>query len=210
MIWIPITYLYQVIFYDTTNIKNTSEILQYYGIHKGYFGMDHGVKAIAYVGLSFFPILIMNKIISQKALFKHWIATFFGTVSFIIIGLSLMIQAFTAEKLVELYNNETSNKDIYLKFFDFFITDGVLSYSMYIISYLIYCIWIILIYKNLKNYNKFSSILLSISAIMSILSVLTIFVNHLLEFNIIDISSITDFLNLIIILSVTINFSKKN
>lgn len=121
-----------------------------------------------------------------------------------------MIQAFTAEKLVELYNNETSNKDIYLKFFDFFITDGVLSYSMYIISYLIYCIWIILIYKNLKNYNKFSSILLSISAIMSILSVLTIFVNHLLEFNIIDISSITDFLNLIIILSVTINFSKKN
>lgn len=212
LLWIPITYIYQVVLYDATSLTNKQEILEYYGDHKNYIALDHGTKSIGYFLMAMFPMMIAYKLkSSSNGKTEIQLFSLVGSMSFVINAMSLMIQAFTAKQLIELYNTQSSDKEVYLNFFDIFILNGVFSYSLYFFSYVLYFIWVIGIYRYLIQFNKYIAKTLMASSVFSLLSAVSIFLKHLLNINVIDISSLTDVFILLALLIISLYFaSHKN
>src|SRR5699024_6153873 len=110
--WIGVTFLMQVVLYPV-EVQDGSvlESLIYYVDHRGYIGLDHGTRGIIFLVSSYVPLHFLYLSRHPRAL----TGALFGALSLIILSLSFLMQAFTAEFLIGMVENpETASLAIFL------------------------------------------------------------------------------------------------
>lgn len=151
--WIGVTFLMQVVLYPVEG-QNSSvlESLAYYVDHRGYIGLDHGTKGIIFLVSSYVPLHFLYLCRQPRAL----IGALFGALSLIILSLSFLVQAFTAEFLIGMVEDpETASLAVFL--YKGIFLQGALTDSVYIIANTLLACWVFLHSRLLKQagYNRF-------------------------------------------------------
>lgn len=137
--WIGITFIMQVVLYPV-EVQDGSvlEILSYYLDHRGYIGLDHGTKGIVFLISSYVPLHFLYLYRQTDAV----IGAILGTLSMLILSLSFLVQAFTAEFLISMLEEpDTTSLAVFL--YKGIFLEGALTDSVYIIANLLLACWIL-------------------------------------------------------------------
>ncbi|MFD1067499.1 hypothetical protein [Oceanobacillus locisalsi] len=187
IIWIGIAVVYQGILYPMENqaADQTEWIhnaLIYYSEHSWYFSIDHGSKAILFVFVAIFPVLLFTLFRKQEdenSSILNLIGMLFGVAYFIINAASLMMQAMIMSFVMNRYTTIGSDREFARQLFEWAVHGGGLSISLYIIANLSMVIWlsthgyILYVYMQKKKFFYFSvmlSIFLFIGTLINFIS----------------------------------------
>lgn len=128
LFWIFMSFIFQkLLFPPSKNNLTTYEALKYYTHLKGYYGLDHISKGIAY--------------------------TLFLLLYFLVNGISLIIQGFTAEFTISLISesNIHNNHEFAVNLFRYVIQEGGISFSTYLVCNFSIIMWLFFSCSLLKE-----------------------------------------------------------
>lgn len=145
--WIIITAIMQFFLYPVdTNYNSIGEALDYYQDHRGYIGLDHGTKGIVFLISSLVPLLFLKVRRDSSTI----IGSFFGSISFIILSLSFLFQAFTAEFVIGMLNN-TETRSMAEFVYNWMFLEGGITYSTYLVANIFVGAWVLIHSFELKK-----------------------------------------------------------
>lgn len=133
LFWIFMSFIFQkLLFPPSKNNLTTYEALKYYTHLKGYYGLDHISKGIAYIACVLIPFNFFFRFndIKKDNNYNNIISTLFLLLYFLVNGISLIIQGFTAEFTISLIN--------VVILFVFFIKRTKTSCQMFTINYILF------------------------------------------------------------------------
>ncbi|HDI1223461.1 hypothetical protein GQX36_04145, partial [Staphylococcus aureus] len=136
LFWIFMSFIFQkLLFPPSKNNLTTYEALKYYTHLKGYYGLDHISKGIAYIACVLIPFNFFFRFndIKKDNNYNNIISTLFLLLYFLVNGISLIIQGFTAEFTISLISesNIHNNHEFAVNLFRYVIQEGGISFSTY-------------------------------------------------------------------------------
>lgn len=169
LFWIFMTFILQkILFPPSKNDLTTYEALKYYSHLKGYYGLDHITKGIAYIACVLIPLNFYFRLNNTKNHneYNNIISTLFLLFYFLINGISLIIQGITAEFTINIISNSNiySNHEFAVNLFRYVIQDGGISFSTYLVCNFCFIIWILYtntLLKECKTTNKVALVILT-------------------------------------------------
>ncbi len=120
----------KLLFPPSKNNLTTYEALKYYTHLKGYYGLDHISKGIAYIACVLIPFnFFLDSMTSKDNNYNNIISTLFLLLYFLVNGISLIIQGFTAEFTISLISesNIHNNHEFVVNLFRYVIQEGGIS-----------------------------------------------------------------------------------
>ncbi|HDB7836995.1 TPA: hypothetical protein O6409_000309 [Staphylococcus aureus] len=137
LFWIFMSFIFQkLLFPPSKNNLTTYEALKYYTHLKGYYGLDHISKGIAYIACVLIPFNFFFRFndIKKDNNYNNIISTLFLLLYFLVNGISLIIQGFTAEFTISLISesNIHNNHEFAVNLFRYVIQEGGISFSTYL------------------------------------------------------------------------------
>ncbi len=146
LFWIFMSFIFQkLLFPPSKNNLTTYEALKYYTHLKGYYGLDHISKGIAYIACVLIPFNFFFRFndIKKDNNYNNIISTLFLLLYFLVNGISLIIQGFTAEFTISLISesNIHNNHEFAVNLFRyviFFIKRTKTSCQMFTINYILF------------------------------------------------------------------------
>ncbi|HDA0646852.1 TPA: hypothetical protein O4T43_002735, partial [Staphylococcus aureus] len=133
LFWIFMSFIFQkLLFPPSKNNLTTYEALKYYTHLKGYYGLDHISKGIAYIACVLIPLNFFFRFndIKKDNNYNNIISTLFLLLYFLVNGISLIIQGFTAEFTISLISkaNIHNNHEFAVNLFRYVIQEGGISF----------------------------------------------------------------------------------
>lgn len=199
-VWIVITFVYQKILYPAERMESFYDGLTYYSVHKGYIGWDHGSKSIVFFLSSLIPIATYDALKREQTSVVHLAGMIFGVISFWTLSLSFILQAFTMEYAIGLFQ---SAEDPLTQHFAVNLArwsgdGGGFSLSLYTISYMSLALWIAFLLKgdhSVSTLMKFLSVITVVAHIAVPIAVFIAFITTNKNYN--DLNGIADILFII-------------
>lgn len=174
--WLVITAVMQFYLYPVdSNYRTVAEGLDYYQSHQGYMGLDHGTKGAVFLISSLAPLLFLK----LRQSFTARIGAFLGSISFLILSISFVIQAFTAEFVISILNNP-DNRAIGELIYKWLFLEGGITNSTYLVANILMGAWVFLHsyelkglgYKRLFLYGILVAMVHAVSSVFLILDVI--------------------------------------
>jgi hypothetical protein len=128
-------------------------VLDYYSQFPGYFGFDHGSKAIILLISAVIPIGIYHLCSGTRSFqMNNLLALICGSAGFILYALSFILQAAAVSYAIKLYSQavDETTKQFAALLIEWSMMEGGLSTSIYILANFLIGIWIILHSQGLK------------------------------------------------------------
>lgn len=151
--WLVITAIMQFVLYPVdSDVTSIGEALDYYQDHRGYIGLDHGTKGLVFLVSSLVPLLFLR----FNRNFKAILGSFLGAIGLIILSISFLIQAFTAEFVIGMLNSSETRSMAEFVYNGVFLQGGI-TYSTYLISNILMGAWVMTHSFELKKpgHNRF-------------------------------------------------------
>lgn len=199
-VWIVITFVYQKILYPAERMESFYDGLTYYSVHKGYIGWDHGSKSIVFFLSSLIPIATYDAFKREQTSVVHLAGMIFGVISFWTLSLSFILQAFTMEYAIGLFQSAgdplAHHFAVYLARWS--TEGGGFSLSLYTISNTSLALWIACLLKGDRSVStptKFLSVITVIALIAASIAVFIAFITTKKNYN--DLNELANFLFII-------------
>ncbi|HCZ0824059.1 TPA: hypothetical protein O2J92_001472 [Staphylococcus aureus] len=156
LFWIFMSFIFQkLLFPPSKNNLTTYEALKYYTHLKGYYGLDHISKGIAYIACVLIPFNFFFRFndIKKDNNYNNIISTLFLLLYFLVNGISLIIQGFTAEFTISLISkaNIHNNHEFAVNLFRYVIQEGGISFSTYLVCNFSIIMWLFFSCSLLKE-----------------------------------------------------------
>ncbi|ADC51404.1 hypothetical protein BpOF4_16805 [Alkalihalophilus pseudofirmus OF4] len=154
--WMVVNLIFQI--QNPITIEQDSRlsisVLDYYSQFPGYFGFDHGSKAIILLISAVIPIGIYHLCSGTRSFqMNNLIAFICGSAGFILYALSFILQAAAVSYAIKLYSQavDETTKQFAALLIEWSMMEGGLSTSIYILANFLIGIWIILHSQGIKN-----------------------------------------------------------
>ncbi len=159
LFWIFMSFIFQkLLFPPSKNNLTTYEALKYYTHLKGYYGLDHISKGIAYIACVLIPLNFFFRFndIKKDNNYNNIISTLFLLLYFLVNGISLIIQGFTAEFTISLISkaNIHNNHEFAVNLFRYVIQEGGISFSTYLVCNFCIIMWLLFSCSLLGSVNS--------------------------------------------------------
>ncbi|WP_343122385.1 hypothetical protein, partial [Staphylococcus aureus] len=156
LFWIFMSFIFQkLLFPPSKNNLTIYEALKYYTHLKGYYGLDHISKGIAYIACVLIPLNFFFRFndIKKDNNYNNIICTLFLLLYFLVNGISLIIQGFTAEFAISLISksNIHNNHEFAVNLFRYVIQEGGISFSTYLVCNFCIIMWLLFSCSLLKE-----------------------------------------------------------